>query len=100
MEFPRLVYKSADDHRVAETQEELDTLCKEGWFASVPDAIEGKHEVIAEPTVDEAVDEAVDETVEPTRSELEAKAKELNLKFTKRTTDKKLGQMITDALES
>ena len=91
MEFPRLVYKSAAEYRVAETQEEFNLLRKEGWFASVPEAIDGKHEV---------VDEVVDEVAQPTRPELEAKAKELGIKFTKKTTDDELGQLITTALEA
>ena len=44
-EFPRLVYKSADEHRVASNQEEFDTLRKDGWFVSVPEALHGEHEV-------------------------------------------------------
>ena len=91
MEFPRLVYKSAAEHRVAGTQEELNLLRKEGWFASVPEALDGKHEVVVEPVVDEVA--------QPTRDELEAKAKDLNLKFSKKTTDDELGQLITAALE-
>lgn len=92
MEFPRLVYKSAAEHRVVETQEEFKLLCEEGWFASVPEALDGKHEVVAEPVIDEVT--------QPTRDELEAKAKELNLKFSKKTTDDELGQLITAALEA
>lgn len=92
MEFPRLVYKSAAEHCAVETQEEFSLLCKEGWFASVPEALDGKHEVVAEPVVDE--------TSQPTRDELEAKAKELNLKFHKKTTDDELGQLIAGALEA
>lgn len=92
MDFPRLVYKSAAEHRVAETQEEFNLLRKEGWFASVPEAIDGRHEVVAEP--------AIDEVTQPTRDELEVKAKELNLKFSKKTTDDELGQLIVAALEA
>ena len=90
MDFPRLVYKSAAEHVAVETQEEFDLFCKDGWFASVPEALAGKHEV-------EAV---IDEAAPATRDELEVKAKELNLKFSKKATDAELGQLITAALEA
>lgn len=92
MDFPRLVYKSATEHRVVEAQEEFNLRRKEGWFASVPEAIDGKHEAVAKPVIGEVT--------QPTRDELEAKAKELNLKFSKKTTDDELGQLITAALEA
>ena len=39
-----------------------------------------------------------DENAPPTREELEAKAKELGIRFDGRTGDKKLGQLIQDRL--
>jgi hypothetical protein len=91
MDFPRLVYKSAAEHRSAASKEEFDLLRKEGWFASVPEALAKEHAVADEPAADEAAP--------PTRYELEAKAKELGIKFSKKTTDDELGRLITDALE-
>lgn len=40
-----------------------------------------------------------DDNVPPTRAELEQKAAELGIKFDKRTTDKKLGELIKAALK-
>jgi hypothetical protein len=89
MEFPRLVYKSAAEHTVADTKEEFDLLRKDGWFASVPEALAGEHEVAKhEPAADAA----------PTRAELEEKATELGIKFGKKTTDAKLSAAITEKL--
>ena len=92
MEFPRLVYKSAAEHCVTETQEEFNLLRKEGWFASVPEALAKEHTIADEPIADE--------TIPPTRDELESKAKELNIKFSKKTTDDELSQLIAATLEA
>lgn len=67
------------------------------------------HRLIAEQAAAAAkaveVLEVVDTTVPeddaaPTRAELEAKAKELGIKFDGRTGDKKLGQLIQDRLSA
>lgn len=84
MIFPRLVYKSASDHMLVQDQDEFDLQRKKGWFATVPEAITGAHDV---------ADEG-----QPTREELEQKASELALKFDGRTSDAKLGKMIEEAL--
>lgn len=84
MEFPRLVYKAADEHMLCEDQEHFDILLKEGYFYSVPEAIAGKHDT--------------DDVLPPTRAELEQKAKELDIKFDGRFSDGKLNQLINDAL--
>lgn len=47
----------------------------------------------------EASDQADDDSA-PTRAELEAKAKELGIRFDGRTGDKKLGQLIQDRLSA
>lgn len=91
MEFPRLVYRSANEHKLVEGGDEFNIARKEGWFASVPEAIAHKHDVADE------VD--VDEDAPPTRDELELKALELKIKFTKKTTDAELGELIAKALE-
>jgi hypothetical protein len=48
----------------------------------------------------EAVDTAPEDDAAPTREELEAKAKELGIRFDGRTGDKKLGQLIQDRLSA
>jgi len=57
-----------------------------GWKQPAP-AIEPAP--VPEPVIDDAA---------PTRAELEAKAKELGIRFDGRTKDKKLGQLIQDRL--
>lgn len=42
----------------------------------------------------------VDDNAPPTRTELETKAKELGISFDGRTTDRKLGERIADALKT
>jgi hypothetical protein len=87
MQFPRLVYRSATEYELADDKEQFDQFLKDGWFASVPEAIVGKHDIATE-------------AAPPTRSELENKAKDLGIKFTERTKDAKLLQLITEALEA
>lgn len=48
----------------------------------------------------EPVDTAPEDDAAPTREELEAKAKELGIRFDGRTGDKKLGQLIQDRLSA
>jgi hypothetical protein len=61
---------------------------KEGWFDTMPEAIAGKSAVVDVPA----------DNKPPTRAELEHKAKELNIKFDKKVTDKDLADKITAAL--
>lgn len=46
----------------------------------------------------EAKEEEIDEISPPNREELEAKAKEIGIKFSKRTPDKKLEALISEKL--
>ena len=48
----------------------------------------------------EVMDTAPEDDAAPTREELEAKAKELGIRFDGRTGDKKLGQLIQDRLSA
>ena len=48
----------------------------------------------------EVVDTSLEDDAPPTREELEAKAKELGIRFDGRTGDKKLGQLIQDRLSA
>lgn len=85
MIFPRLVYKSASVHSLVDDRDQFALMIKEGWFASVPEALSGVHDV-------------ADES-QPTRAELEQKANELELKFDGRTSDAKLAKLIESAIK-
>ena len=54
----------------------------------------------AESKTVEVIDTAPEDEAAPTREELEAKAKELGIRFDGRTGDKKLGQLIQDRLSA
>lgn len=64
-------------------ESQLDQALSDGWFLTTPEAKEGT------PSDDQA----------PTRGELEAKAVELKVKFTKKTSDGELGALISVALK-
>jgi hypothetical protein len=96
MEFPTIVYRvpgrhlrphGTYDYAGANTQEEFDAKLSEGWYESLPAAIEGKS---SEPVLDDSAP--------PTREELETKATELGIKFDGRYSDKKIAQMIDESL--
>jgi hypothetical protein len=100
-EFPALVYRvpgkyvrphGTYDFAGVNNAEELQTKLKEGWFSSLSEAIEPKKV--------EAVVEAAntDDIAPPTRQELEEKATELGIKFDGRFSDKKIAQLIDEAL--
>jgi hypothetical protein len=59
---------------------ELETAIADGWFMSIEDALAG-----------------IDYSA-PTREEMEIKARELDLKFDGRTSDRKLMEMISAAI--
>jgi len=97
-QFPTLVYKGHGphsraggtyDYTAANDQEELEAKLADGWFQTLPEAIEA-HDKPAAPKSDD--------NAPPTRKELEAKAKELAIKFTNKTTDAELSTSITKAL--
>lgn len=99
MEFPTLVYRCPGAHQrtggtyafkpILDKAEHAAALA-DGWFDTLPDAIEGK--APAEP-------DAREPDAAPTRAELEQKAKELNIKFDGRTGDKKLADAIDAKLK-
>ena len=95
-EFPRFVFMDGGpiqrhggtfSQALVENQEEMDAALKAGWFATLPEAIEG------------AKAEA-DANADPTREELEAKAKELGIEFSPRIGDVKLAERIQSALDA
>lgn len=105
MEFPALVYRTPGpyqrtggtyDYRGVTNHDELKECLRAGWYSSLPEAMERRH-AIDESALDTATDVADDAA--PTREELEAKARELGIKFDGRTGDKKLLERITEALE-
>lgn len=96
-QFPTLVYKGEGQHSraggtydfaAANDQEDLDAKLADGWFTTLPEAIDAHdNPAIAKP-----------DNTPPTRAELETKAKELGILFGKKTTDVELGASITKAL--
>lgn len=97
-QFPALVYKGHGphsraggtyDYAAANDHEELDAKLADGWFTTLPEAIDAHDNPVVVKSEDSAP---------PTRKELETKAKELNIKFDKKTTDAELGAAITAAL--
>jgi hypothetical protein len=100
MEFPALVYKAEGkyirphgtyDFVGVNDQQELEQKLSEGWFDSLEAAIAGKAaKAVSEPVLDDSAP--------PTREELETKATELGIKFDGRYSDKKIAQMIDEAL--
>lgn len=95
-QFPTLVYKGHGphsraggtyDYAAANDQEELDAKLADGWFTTLPEAIDAHDKP------------AVKSDAAPaTRAELETKAKELGIQFGKKTTDAELSASITKAL--
>lgn len=110
-EFPALVYKDKGphqraggtyDHKLVEDGAEFDAALADGWFPTLPEAIEGKLVMqegtqVQSDTDDQGQDQAKDDEP-PTRAELEAKAVELGIKFKANTTDKQLGDLIATKL--
>lgn len=99
MEFPRLVYKSAESYSVANDDDEHAALIAAGWFASVPEALAPRVAPIPAPLPDLSPDQqdaAADSA--PTRAELEQKAAELGVEFSARIGDGKLADRINEAI--
>jgi hypothetical protein len=104
-EFPSLVYKAEGkylrlkgtyDFTGVKNAEELEQKLSEGWFESLEAAI-AERTAVSEHK--KAVSEPVpDDFAPPTRQELETKATELGIKFDGRFSDKKIAQLIDEAL--
>lgn len=103
MEYPAFVYRKADKARqdgskfetwLVHNDDERQVARDEGWADDVLQALSPKQEPVV---VDEPIGVA-DDDAPPTRQELEAKAVELGLKFDGRTSDRKLGLLIAEAL--
>ncbi len=72
------------DYRLAVTEQVFLDAINSGWFASLPEAIDGS--------------QLIHPDAPPTRNELELKASELGIDFDGRTSDKKLAAKIEEAL--
>lgn len=90
--FPTIVYKTPGPHACAGAtyaylgvadEAGLDAALNQGYFRTLPEAIAGHH----------------DDDSAPTREELEAKAAELGIQFSKKTTDKSLSEKIEYVLD-
>lgn len=100
MQNPTMMFKAPGPHEIddahldytivdADEEGAIDAALAEGWFLTSPEAKEAYA----------ATQVAKETNLAPTRAELEAKATELGLTFTGKTSDKKLGDMIAVALE-
>ena len=69
----------------------------DGWFSTTPEA-QAAYEESLKPKQIPAAEILPADDAPATREELEAKAKELEIKFDGRTSDKKLGDLIAAAL--
>jgi hypothetical protein len=96
-QFPALVYKGKGphfraggtyDYAAANDQEAFDAKLADGWFTTLPEAIDANDK----PAIVKS------DNAPPTRAELETKAKELGIQFGKKTTDAELSVAITKAL--
>jgi hypothetical protein len=94
MSFPTLVYKCPGDHKCpggtfgtqqVKNEEDLKVFLKDGYYATLPEAIEGK--------VDKDESKVVDNSP-PTRDEAKVKADELGIDYKPNIPTKKLIELI------
>lgn len=104
-EFPALVYKASGkyvrpngtyDFTGVVDAEDLAKKLAEGWYPSIEAAIEAKKP--AQKPVEPVSGPVLDDNAPPTRQELETKAEELGIKVDGRYSDKKIAQLIDEAL--
>jgi hypothetical protein len=109
MHFPAPLYRTPGPYRKgkglktyrvagAKDQAQYDAMLAKGWFASYEEAVAGKRadEIVK---AAEEFNDSLDEVSGPTREELEQKAEELGIGYNKRTSNRKLAERITAALE-
>ena len=102
MEFPRIVFKCPGDlprqggtFKVLQVTDDVvhaDAVA-DGWFSSLPEAIESHDN----PKPVAVVDVAADVVEQESRESLESRAKEIGIKFDGRTSDAKLSRLIAEA---
>lgn len=100
--YPKMLFKCPGDqslsggksygYKAVKSEDDAVAAIIDGWFPTVPEAIEGKLDEY------DAKQAEVADTDAATREELETKAKELGLKFDGRTSDAKLGNAIAAKL--
>lgn len=107
LKFPRLVFRGHSDgknfdHYLVEDQEGYDAQLADGWHGTVPEALavigtgsSGRGDA---PASASGGNNGGNDNSPPTRAELEAKAKELNISFQPNIGSKKLLQRIEIAL--
>lgn len=113
MMFPTIVYKcpgpnfgphgTTYDARGANDSDALEALGREGWFASLPEAVDAFKNPAPAPRIIAAVEisEAdIDDNAPPTREEMMIKAGELGLVVDRRWSDKTLAAKILEAIEA
>jgi len=108
MEFPRFVYLSPGNFRRGKSSyryvsvnslEEHDAYLAQGWSTSADLAIDRANAPTPAPAPAPVPAPVVPEdNAPPTRAELEAKAREIGLKFDGRTSDRTLLRRITQAI--
>jgi hypothetical protein len=104
-DFPTMVYRTPGPHAAPKgtygymgvaDHAEYDAAIADGWFASIAEAMEGKHAEAVIAKVEKA-QAAVDTITEETREQLEAKAKALGVSFNWKTSDEVLAARIAEA---
>lgn len=78
------------------TQKDFDNALDDGWHETLDAAIEAHDH----PARNRSKQNQENDDAPPTREELEAKAKELNIEFDGRTSDKKLLAKINEAMQA
>lgn len=112
-EFPKFVYVCPGPFvgplgvtfktETAHDEKAHGALIGEGWFASLPEAVEAYLAPPPAPRIVEAVDvtdDGVDDDAPPTRKEMMIKAEELGIVVDRRWSDKTLSQKILDAIDA
>lgn len=111
MTFPKLVYKSPGTYRFPRSKKtyaikgvadeaQLKAALEKGWFENREEAVGMVVKPVEVVQVVEVPESPEDDNYEPTRAELEQKAKEMGIKFDKRTSDRRLLKLITEGLNN
>jgi hypothetical protein len=106
--FPTIVYRTPGLHHCpggtydflgAKNEIEFEVALKDGWYPTMPEALAKELTVPTQKSVTDQF-EVLGDDEPPTRAELEQQAKELGIKFSKKTTDTELRQQIDAELGS
>lgn len=109
MKFPTMVYKDGGPHqrkggtysfKGVANEAELTAALSAGWHCTLPEALGEKPITAADMQRLKDEIEVLGDDEPPTRAELEQQAKELGIKFNKKTTDAELRQQIDVELGS